>query len=169
MKRIAQVELTGNTSADYYLFGHSAGAQFVHRLLLMVPDGRYAALVAANAGWYTVPDKSIDYPYGLGLTPAGNQPFTFFEQRLVVMVGTLDNDPNAPNLRHTPEAERQGQHRYARAYHFYDQSATKAEELGIGFRWELVDVVGVGHQTSQMALAAADHLLRELHTTVSRG
>ena len=54
--------MNGNTSADYYLFGHSAGAQFVHRLLLMVPDGRYAALVAANAGWYTVPDKSIDYP-----------------------------------------------------------------------------------------------------------
>lgn len=41
---------TGNTSERYHIYGHSAGAQFVHRLALFVPEARYATAVAANAG-----------------------------------------------------------------------------------------------------------------------
>ena len=148
---------TGNTGDRYYIFGHSAGGQFVHRLLLFKPSGRYAALVAANAGWYTVPDASVRFPYGLGSTPVAESG-AFFGQRLIVMVGTDDNDPNAANLRHSAPAERQGRHRYARAHHFFDRSQAKADGAGVEFAWEIVDIVGVGHSGSQMLRHAADYL-----------
>jgi poly(3-hydroxybutyrate) depolymerase len=48
----------GNSSQDYMMFGHSAGAQFVHRFVLFMPEHRVRVAVAANAGWYTMPDPS---------------------------------------------------------------------------------------------------------------
>ena len=38
---------TGNRSERYHLYGHSAGAQFVHRFLYFMPDARVAKAVAA--------------------------------------------------------------------------------------------------------------------------
>ena len=146
----------GNATERYYIFGHSAGAQFVHRLLFFKPAGRYAGLIAANAGWYTMPTETIGFPYGTGLTPIDD--FSFFSQPLTVMIGTEDNDPNGKNLRRTSEANRQGRHRYARAHYFYNISKQKADRLGIPFAWKIVDVPGVGHSGSRMSGHAADYL-----------
>ena len=64
-------EMIGGANPTYYLYGHSAGSQFVHRLLIFRPDARIEKAVAANAGWYTMPiDRA--FPYGLkqsGLSP----------------------------------------------------------------------------------------------------
>jgi pimeloyl-ACP methyl ester carboxylesterase len=57
---------TGNTSERYHIYGHSAGGQFVHRMVLFLPEARYATAVTANAGWYTMPTFSgKKFPYGL--------------------------------------------------------------------------------------------------------
>ena len=61
----AAQKATGNRSPQYFLYGHSAGAQFVHRFLYFVPSARVATAVAANAGWWTLPDPTVDFPYGL--------------------------------------------------------------------------------------------------------
>ena len=37
----------------------------MHRYLYYVPEARVSRFIAANAGWYTMPDFSIGYPYGL--------------------------------------------------------------------------------------------------------
>ena len=63
---------TGNRSERYHLFGHSAGAQFVHRYLYFMPEARVATAVAANAGWWTMPDRGVDFPYGLRGAGAGD-------------------------------------------------------------------------------------------------
>jgi poly(3-hydroxybutyrate) depolymerase len=55
----------GTRAAGYTLYGHSAGAQFVHRYVLFMPDARIDQAIAANAGWYTMPDPAIAFPYGL--------------------------------------------------------------------------------------------------------
>ncbi|MEI6703768.1 MAG: hypothetical protein WCL71_09590, partial [Deltaproteobacteria bacterium] len=50
------VTLQANSqSSRYYLYGHSAGGQFVHRMLLFKSDARIRRAVAANPGFYTLP------------------------------------------------------------------------------------------------------------------
>jgi hypothetical protein len=77
----------------YALFGHSAGSQFVHRMVMFGHRERVVACVAANAGTYMMPDLDIDFPYGLratGLDEAALK--AILQYRLTVMAGTADND-----------------------------------------------------------------------------
>lgn len=149
---------TRNQSVSYHLFGHSAGAQFVHRLLQFVPDGRYGYLIAANAGWYTVPDDTVAFPYGLGGSPIEAGDRSFFQHRLSIHAGTADTNPSSAGLRHTPEAELQGPHRFARAQYFFDQSRAAAGARGASFVWSHETVPGVDHDHEGMGVFAADWL-----------
>ena len=75
----------GMVATDYSIYGHSAGAQFVHRFLYFNPAARVVSAVAANAGWYTLPDLSVAWPYGLegtGALAGDNVPDA---QRVVVL------------------------------------------------------------------------------------
>ncbi|MFN5100037.1 MAG: hypothetical protein ACK5D0_07455, partial [Burkholderiaceae bacterium] len=61
-------EVLQNKQSGYFIFGHSAGAQFVHRLLSFVRCPRVLKAVAANAGVYTLPTvdkKWPPFPYSL--------------------------------------------------------------------------------------------------------
>ena len=66
------ISRTSNNSETYHLFGHSAGGQFVHRFVLFNPGARFGTAIASNSGWYTLPDATIEFPYGLGVTPLEN-------------------------------------------------------------------------------------------------
>ena len=61
----AVVEMLDGRQTRYTLFGHSAGSQFLHRFLYYVPGARVKRAIAANAGWYTMPEFGVRYPYGL--------------------------------------------------------------------------------------------------------
>ena len=50
------------------VFGHSAGGQFVHRMLSFGFRDRVAVAVSANAGTYAMPDLEVAWPFGLGQT-----------------------------------------------------------------------------------------------------
>ena len=52
----------------YKMFGHSAGAQFTHRYMLLSNDKRISNAVIANAGWYTFLNES-NFPYGIKNSP----------------------------------------------------------------------------------------------------
>jgi len=56
------------TRQRYGLFGHSAGGQFVHRMVSLGFRERVAVAVSANAGTYAMPDLSTPWPFGLGQT-----------------------------------------------------------------------------------------------------
>ena len=60
----------GFDMARLWLFGHSGGAQFVHRFVFAHPDlvRRYAL---SAAGWYTYPDEAVRFPLGLAEPPPG--------------------------------------------------------------------------------------------------
>lgn len=151
---------TGNKSATYRIYGHSEGGQFVHRLVWFLPEARYDRAVAANPGWYTMPDLSIALPYGLAKSPATGQTLKrSLERNLTVLLGDRDNDPNHPQLRRTPEAMAQGRFRFERGQNFFKQASERCTELKCNFAWQLKTVPGAAHSNGQMAPAAAAVLM----------
>jgi len=154
---------TGNRSERYDLYGHSAGAQFVHRFLYFVPEARVAKAVAANAGWWTLPDPGIDFPYGLRGSAVDTAALKSMLQRpLVVLLGTADTDPEAAHLRHTAEALAQGANRFARGHTFFEAGQREAEALGVPLGWQLATAPGVAHSNGGMAAFAVQWLFGDL-------
>ncbi len=144
----------------YSLYGHSAGSQFVHRFAFHVPQARVSRIVSANAGWYMMSDYEIDYPYGLrGSAVTREKLREGLQSPVTILLGDLDTDPEHPNLRRTPEAMRQGQHRYERGHQFYRIAQAFAAQLDVPFNWQLVTVPGADHDNRLMAPAAIPYLL----------
>ena len=146
----------GSNRAGYRLYGHSAGSQFVHRFLLYKPDAKIELAISANAGWYTAPVEEEAYPYGLnGSGIERNSLKPLFGKNVIILLGDKDIDPNHKSLRRTPDAMRQGQHRFARGHYFFDAARQMADMLGVAFNWKLETVAGAEHRNDQMAVAAA--------------
>jgi len=151
---------TGNRSATYELFGHSAGAQFVHRFLYFVPQARVDRVVAANAGWYTLPDFAAPFPYGLKGTPVTKADLrTALGRRFTILLGEADTDPQARDLRRTPEAEAQGANRFARGQNFFRHAQAAAAAQGVPLGWSLATAPGVSHSDKDIARYAVSLLL----------
>ncbi|WP_167140467.1 alpha/beta hydrolase [Diaminobutyricimonas sp. TR449] len=147
------VDEIGSTATDYALFGHSAGAQFVHRFIEFMPESKARVAVAANAGWYTVPDDSIDFPYGTDDAPVSASDMApAFARRLIVLLGSDDTDPKDDLLQRDRNTDRQGTNRLSRGWHFFDQARDAAD--GAPFNWQLITVPGVAHEHEEMAKAA---------------
>ena len=150
--------LAGRQST-YTLYGHSAGSQFVHRFLFYKPDARVSRFIAANAGWYTLPEVDTTYPYGLdGSGVPASALNNALRRDVVVLLGDQDNDANHSSLRRTPEAASQGAHRFARGVHFYETGKRVAAARGQAFGWRLEVVPGVAHSNGGMAAAAVLHV-----------
>jgi len=147
----------GRRSDRYYIFGHSAGGQFVHRLALMKPDARLSLAIAANSGSYTLPDFETPFPYGLGGMAYDDQRLAAaLAAPLVVMLGEEDTDPNDRYLPRGTLAMAQGPYRLARGQHFMDLARQAAERLAQPLSWRLTTVPGVGHDNAQLARPAAE-------------
>lgn len=150
----------GAAAPGFHLYGHSAGAQFVHRALLF--DGLVDArgIVAANAGWYTLPVADVAFPYGLGGTRLGDAALRArFAAPFTLLLGEADIDPRHPALRRTEQADAQGVTRFARGQHFFALAQARAAALGAPFAWRLGTVPGVGHSDAGMSGPAAARLL----------
>ncbi|NNL94370.1 MAG: alpha/beta hydrolase [Xanthomonadales bacterium] len=149
-------------TAQYDLYGHSAGSQFVHRFLAHLPDNRVRKAVAANAGWYTYPDLKVPWPYGLKRSLVSETGLRrFLETPMLVLLGKQDTDGNDTTLRQTPEAMRQGPHRLARGFHFFEAGLRAAQRLGVESAWQLAQVEGADHDNAKMAPAAAFFLVSD--------
>lgn len=152
----------GNDSGGYLLYGHSAGAQFVHRLMLFQRRARVRRAVAANAGWYTLPTFETMFPYGLGQTDVGEpQLRRALRRQLILLLGERDRVTADKNLRSTREALRQGKHRLERGRTHYRIAQETARALGEDCRWRLETVQNAGHNNRAMAGRAAQLLLSD--------
>jgi poly(3-hydroxybutyrate) depolymerase len=150
----------GMTVEGYAIYGHAAGAQFVHRFLLHVPEARVTRGMAANAGWYTMPDFAVDWPYGLQGSAVGEEQLRrSLQLPLTILLGAQNTAPDQPGLRRTPAALAQGPHRVARGQAFFAAARAAAAERGIPFGWQLATVPEVGHDSDLMAPAAIPYLL----------
>ena len=148
--------MTGGRQTTYLLWGHSAGGQFVHRMVTFLPDARYSRAVAANAGVYDLPVFSIPYyEMGLGNSPLPEQDLpVVFSRKLIIMSGEADTNPNDSALANFPAAEAQGKTRFERALFYYKTAQAEALRLKVPLNWEYHTVPGVGHDGPGMAEAS---------------
>lgn len=156
----AAVRRVGSRQTQFDVFGHSAGGQIIHRMMLAAPNPRVKTAIAANSGWYTTPAPEIPFPYGLkGLPLTPRQLRAAFAGDLVIFLGQQDNAAEARgHLRQTKEAAAQGAHRLARGQHFHALAQKEAGRRDIPLKWRLHIVPGVGHDYRAMGEAAAEFL-----------
>lgn len=146
---------TGSRRDTYAIFGHSAGAQFVHRLVTYAENPRIDAAIAANAGWYTLPVFTEAFPYGLKGSPADDTRVKAnFAKPLIVLLGDRDIDPKHPSLRRDEGSDRQGTTRFERGQTYVKVAEAEARRLGVPFNWKVEFVPGVAHDNAGMTAAA---------------
>jgi poly(3-hydroxybutyrate) depolymerase len=150
----------GLSANTYRMFGHSAGGQFVHRLHLFNPNHRADPIIAANPGWYTLPEwgigeTTIKFPYStIGSRVDAARAREAFSRPFVLMLGTNDTDASDPSLNKSSRANHQGRHRLARGEYFFGSAIAAAKVLDVELAWEKRMVAGVGHDNAPMAAAA---------------
>ncbi len=153
--------VASNTRDTYSAWGHSGGAQFLHRFVTYLPNSNLDIAVCSNAGWYTVPETGVSFPYGIdnGQLPTGNLT-TAFSRKLIVHIGQNDNDPNSAGLRHNAVVDaQQGIHRLERAQYYFNTSQATATNMAVTFNWEKHEVTDVGHNPQLMANDALQFFL----------
>ena len=157
-------ECTGSEAKTYDMFGHSAGGQFVHRYLAVMPTARVGRAVAANPGNYVYPDnhglfsetgEAADiqtWPYTVKDTPFASDEYlrAWFQRNLVILIGTQDTEPLKSSVLPTDPMRIQGLTRYERAWKFFNRSRDIARKKNMEFNWIIMEVPGAGHSSGQM-------------------
>ncbi|WP_459616632.1 alpha/beta hydrolase family protein [Bordetella sp. 2513F-2] len=139
-----------------HLFGHSAGGQFVHRLMSSQPHDPYHAVTAGNPGWYTLPTFDHKFPEGLdGVGLTEEHLVKLLAYPMTILAGDQDIATNDPHLPSEPAALRQGPHRFARAHHYFEAGRAEAARRGVPFNWTLQVVPGIGHDGRAMSAVCA--------------
>ena len=137
------------TNEQYDIFGHSAGAQFVHRMVMLMPESRIGTAIAANSGFYSLPNENLEFPYGIKNTETDLQ--KSYKKRLIVLLGELDNDPSLGTFRTTDLAMEQGAHRLERGTTFFNENKELTSKNNWTFNWEMHTVKEVGHNYKKMS------------------
>jgi hypothetical protein len=148
----------------YGLFGHSAGGQFVHRMLSFGYRERVSVAVSANAGTYAMPDLAVAWPFGLGETGLDAGALrALLEFPLTVMAGTRDTKTTGRFFPKGPRSMRQGATRHERAHNYVRMGHAAAEALSARCAWRVIDVPDVGHDGRLMSVAAVPVIAAALH------
>ncbi|MDF0708253.1 hypothetical protein [Flagellimonas okinawensis] len=137
------------TNEQYDIFGHSAGGQFVHRMVMLMPESRIGTAIAANSGFYSLPNENLEFPYGIKNTETDLQ--KSYKKRLIVLLGELDNDPSLGTFRTTDLAMEQGAHRLERGTTFFNENKELTSKNNWTFNWEMHTVKEVGHNYKKMS------------------
>ena len=147
--------MEGRADAPYYLFGHSAGGQFLSRVGAYVPPEDAESIVIANPSTQVMPSLDEDAPYGMGDLFDGPEAEAHLRAYLALPIAIyvgLD-DTGDEDLTMTEAAVRQGENRLERGKHVFEMARAVAREHGWDFGWELILVPGLGH-SARDALAA---------------
>jgi pimeloyl-ACP methyl ester carboxylesterase len=142
---------------SYDIYGHSAGAQFVHRYLLFSNSPKVNKAVAANAGWYTFLDGS-NFPYGINNPPIdfnSQNVINFLNMDLHIHIGSADTDISS-SVNQSEGANNQGLNRFQRANNFFNYTTKIVEKNDLNYNWSFLVVDGVAHSNSRMSKAAAE-------------
>ena len=154
-------------SKNWGIYGHGAGAHFVHRYVLHQPEASHTLAIAANLGWYL---SMTDQQWPFGLTNSGieaTQLKQAFSKYFLLMLGKADTStkPNSSYVKeHWDKITLQGEHRLARGRNFFKSAVEKSKEVDQFFKWGMVEVPTTkGHgNTKQMVPYAAEMFFARL-------
>ena len=139
-----------------YLFGHSAGGQFVHRLMSSQSHAPWKAVTIGNPGWYTLPTLEHKFPEGLGGVGLTEQHLErLLSYPMTILAGDRDIETQGEHLPCDPPAMAQGPHRHARAHNYLAAGQAEARRRGLDCSWTLHSVPGVGHDGRAMSAVCA--------------
>lgn len=151
----AILKMEGDPKRDYYLIGHSGGAQFLTRYasLETVTAKR---IVAANAGSYAFPRLDWDWGYGFGKLPKDFQKESAFKRLLAtpmtLYLGTADTSTSTEtgHFDDSEDANREGMYRLERGRSYFAYCQKLAKDKDWTFAWSLVEAPGVAHDANLM-------------------
>jgi len=146
------IRLFGMAPAPFLLVGISGGAQFAHRYAMCFP-AQVAALVAVSAGWYTMPDPRVHFPYGCAASddmPGGIPGLEeFLRIPIRVMVGENDTRRDVLLRRSTAIDRVQGRNRLDRAHMWVQAILDYASSRGVNSRIALEVLPDCGHSAHE--------------------
>lgn len=150
-------EWAGVDAGRLCLFGHSGGAQFVHRFAMAHPD-RVARYAVSAAGWYTLPDLARPYPYGMKrsrrVPPEARFDIdAFLRIPACVLVGERDTQRDRALNTASAIDSHQGMSRRERAEAWIGAMTTAARWRSLDTRFMLRVLPGSGHDFTEMVEA----------------
>jgi len=137
----------GRPDAPYYLFGHSAGGQFLSRVGAFALPSDAERIVIANPSTQVLPSLDEMAPYGLGGVfdeDDGEARLRAYLQLPITIYLGLE-DTGDEDLTNNSAANRQGKNRLERGEFVFRMGQSVARENGWEFGWRLVRVPGLGH------------------------
>jgi poly(3-hydroxybutyrate) depolymerase len=146
----------GLRATTYDIVGHSAGGQFVHRMVLFLPSARFRRAVASSPGRYALPTRRESFPYGLAGSSINTTDLAIaFGRDFVLVLG----DRDTADSEREPAAMLQGANRYARGLRFFATATEEASALNLVLAWRLRIVEGADHTPGPMVRAGLREVL----------
>lgn len=143
-----------------YLYGHSAGGQFLSRVAAYAPPADAARIIVANPSTHVLATVNEDAPYGFDMTTDDRldaaeeaQMRAYLAAPVTIYLGSEDDDPNAPDLSTGSISMRQGATRLERGQNTFAWARDEAARRGWPFNWKLVIADGIGHAGGEMMRA----------------
>lgn len=151
----AHQQTYGAPDRQFYLYGHSAGGQFVGRFLMTHPELIKRAVISA-AATYPQPNTDVAWPFGMGelkasiewdedtvnqvdIVPDKQKWLAATQVPLTVIVG-LNDITEVPSL-----PGQKGKTRFVIARNWLKDMALFAEENGLESRFQIEIIPGKGH------------------------
>ncbi len=151
-----------------YLFGHSAGAQYLSRVAAYAPPANVERIVLANPSTYVMPARDWAAPYGFGGLPDALSSdaaiLAYLAAPVTIYLG--QEDTGEEDLTRGELPDRQGDNRLDRGRRAFEYARSVAEQNGWPFGWTLIEAPGIGHTARGML--GADQLVEALGFGVSR-
>lgn len=145
-------KVVGSQDAKLYLFGHSAGGQFLSRISAYSPPSGVNRIIIANPSVYVAPLLNEPAPYGFGgvfaSAEAQQNLKNYLSLPITIYLG--EEDTGSKYLKKNKAAMRQGINRLDRGRKIFRQARDIATQRGWQFKWRLVEVSDVGHSSRGM-------------------
>lgn len=164
---------TSSGSRQFYLYGHSAGGQFVNRYVVTHPEKIIRAVISA-AGRYSYPTTASEWPYGAGNLSKTLQwkdgtkkhisvkrhlrNYAIAASKVSIVIGSKDTKPQPKRPAHI------GNTRIEFAESWANQMNQNAKHYGINGRVDVHVIPDVGHSSSKLTPFCVKTLFSALNT-----